>query len=188
MNSAALPALHRFDPLASLRLHDDAATPADIVPEIMVAVMCGLIFVSMGALALFVDVDLPPVGARLPMVALFALLTIGYCTIRFSAAVATTSGFCLAIGIGNLLGASTGYLVYSAGARFPLIDGTLYAIDRWLGFDWVAMLHWFADHPLLVDITRIAYDQAGTQIVVALPLLLLAGQSRRLWSPAAFCR
>lgn len=180
MIQAALPHFSRFDPIASLRLHDAATDRSQIVPDIITAVGCALLFLSLGLLSPFVGIPLPPMMTHLPLIALLTLLTIGYCTVRFSAAVATTSGFCLAMGAGNILGASAGYLVYAASTPFPLVDDKLYAIDKWLGFDWVGMLHWFSHHPLLVDLTRFAYEQAGTQVILALPILLLAGQNARL--------
>lgn len=42
------------------------------------------------------------------------------------------------------------------------------------------MLRWFGEHPTLVQLTRIAYDQAAIQGILALPLLILARQNDRL--------
>jgi hypothetical protein len=180
MNSTTISRLPLFDPLALLRRQDERMARADIVPDIAVAVGCAMLFASLGFLSLLVDIPLPSFAAKLPMLGLLALLTAGYCSVRFSASIGTTAGFCLAMGLGNLLGAKAGYLVYAASKPFPLIDSELYQADQWLGFDWLTMLHWFEHHPLLVSLTRLAYDQAGSQVILALPILLLAGQNRRL--------
>lgn len=152
-----------------------------LVPSIMAASACALLFTAIGLLWFPANVALRPVGTSALVSILLAMVTAGYCTVRYSPFIATTLGYFLAIQIGAILGAQAGYLVYSAGASFPLIDAQLYAIDQWLGFDWPSMLARFAAYPLLIEATRLAYDEAGLQALIALPILLLAGQNERLF-------
>lgn len=170
----------RFDPGRFVVAWDTANTREELVSSIIVAAASALLFSALGALWIVANVDLVPDWSRALVAVMASVLTLGYCTIRFRPLIATTLGFVFALQLGSLFGAATGYLVYSAGAEFPLIDAKLYAIDRALGFDWEAMLRWSADYPALVKLTRVAYDQAGTQIAFIFLTLLVVRQNDRL--------
>ncbi|WP_083435686.1 phosphatase PAP2 family protein [Sphingopyxis sp. C-1] len=172
--------LLRLDPGDALTKWDGAFTREELVPSIIVACASALLFSGLGILWFFANVALRPPGASIPLIFALAIVTAGYCTFRFSPVIATVLGFILAVQLGKVLGAEAGYLIYSAGRGFPLIDAQLYAADQWLGFDWLTMLHRFGDYPALVHWTRIAYDQAGIQAMLALPVLILARQNDRL--------
>ncbi|PKP87500.1 MAG: hypothetical protein CVT78_10440 [Alphaproteobacteria bacterium HGW-Alphaproteobacteria-17] len=170
----------RFDPGRLIDAWDRGTTREELVSSIVVAVVSALLFSALGLLWIIANVALVPAWSRALVAAMAAVLTLGYCTVRFRPLIATALGFVLALQLGSLFGAATGYLVYSAGADFPLIDAELYSVDRTLGFDWYAMLRWFADYPLLVKLTRVAYDQAGTQIAFIFLTLILVRQHDRL--------
>jgi hypothetical protein len=172
--------LHRRFDLSGFLTTWDSARREDLVPSIIVASVSALLFSCLGLLWMVANVHLDPAWSQLPIILLVAILTAGYCTVRFRPMIATVLGFVLALKLGVLFGAANGYFVYSAGAGFPLIDEPLYAIDQWLGFDWQTMLRWFGDHPNLAKLTGVAYDQAGTQLILALPLLVLMRQNVRL--------
>lgn len=170
----------RFD-LRSLVAHWPAvANREELVASIVVAAGSAVLFAALGGLWLFANVRLVPDLSRLGIAAVAGCLAVLYCTVRFRPVFATTLGFVLALQLGSIFGAATGYLVYSAGAHFPLVDDNLYAIDRAMGFDWAAMLRWFAGYPALVDLTRFAYEQAGPQVGVIFLALLFACQNVRL--------
>jgi len=170
----------RFDPSGFLKNWDSASSKEELVSSIVVAAFSAMLFASVGLLWFMANVRFAPDLMRLPIIFFVAVLALGYCTVRFRPMIATALGFALALQLGGFFGAASGYFVYSAGAGFPLIDAQLYTIDQWMGFDWLAMLHWFAGHPLLAKLTQVAYDQAPVQIAIALPLLILARQNDRL--------
>lgn len=172
--------ISRFDARSIVAAWTDTTGRDELVASIVVAVGSALLFVALGGLWLVANVRLVPVWSALVIAAVAGLLAVFYCTVRFRPVFATTLGFVLALQLGSVFGAATGYLVYSAGAAFPLVDGDLYAIDRALGFDWAAMLHWFGDYPALVRLTGFSYDQAGPQVGVIFLALLLACQNVRL--------
>lgn len=175
-----LPLPLRRNPIGFLKNWDSTFTQDEIVSAIFVACMSALLFNGLGLLWFVANVKLSQSSLSLVALCCLAAVTAGYCTIRFSPMIATVLGFILTIQLGRVLGTQSGYLVYSAGAGFPLIDAQLYAIDQWLGFDWLTMLRWFGHYPVLVQVTRIAYDQAATQGILALPILVLARQNIRL--------
>lgn len=177
---ATSPLHLRFNPSGFLRDWDSGSSRDELVSSIIAALARALLFFCLGLLWIFANVHLDPVWSQLPIIFLVGILTIGYCTVRFRPIIATVLAFILALKLGVFLGPANGYFVYSAGAGFPLIDAELYAIDQWMGFDWRTMLHWFADHPFWMKLTRVAYDQAGTQLILALPLLVLMRQNDRL--------
>lgn len=78
-------------------------------------------------------------------------------TVLFSAAAATLS-----------------YLVLTLDA--PLADARLVAIDRAMGFDWLAWFHWVHAHPTVHSVLNFAYDAIGPEIIVALLWLSLTGK------------
>jgi hypothetical protein len=65
-----------------------------------------------------------------------------------------------------------GYGVFFAGKGFPLIDNQLIALDRMLGFDWKAMLHWFNAHPALTSFLRYPYGTLDAQAILSLCILI----------------
>lgn len=74
-------------------------------------------------------------------------------------------------------GLDVGYAVHRAGRSFPLVDATLDRIDRAFGYDWPAIFHFFADRPLLTQLSRIPYDLAPQQMLLLTYLLM----ARRLY-------
>lgn len=53
----------------------------------------------------------------------------------------------------------------------PYIDGVLAHVDRAMGFDWPAMMHWFAAHPTLNRMLWVAYCLSTFQLLfVCIPL------------------
>ncbi|WP_428628153.1 phosphatase PAP2 family protein [Sphingopyxis sp.] len=170
----------RFIPSGLSKRWDTAAAEEELVSSIVTASLCALLFAFVGLLWFVANVHVTPSLWRLPIIFAAAVLTFHYCTVRFRPDIATALGFVLALQLGSFLGAANGYLVYSAGARFPLIDAQLHAIDQAMGFDWLTMLHWFGRHPILAKLTQVTYDLAPLQIAVALPFLVLVGQNDRL--------
>ena len=175
-----LPLQLRPDLGGLLENWESASTREELVSSIVTASLAALIFASLGLLWFVAHVDLVPGWWRLPIIFFSAMLTFHYSVTRYRPVIATALGFILALQLGSFLGAANGYLVYSAGANFPLVDAQLYAIDRWMGFDWLVKMHEFGNNAILVKLTQVAYDLAAVQIAVALPLLILAGQNDRL--------
>jgi membrane-associated phospholipid phosphatase len=69
--------------------------------------------------------------------------------------------------------------VFRTGRDFPLIDSTLDAIDRALGFDWLAYVAWFNQRPWLTRTLGRAYASIFWQ-PFAVALILAYRQTRRL--------
>lgn len=68
----------------------------------------------------------------------------------------------------------SGVLSYlGATLRFPMQDATFVAIDRAMGFDWLAMVHWAADKPRLVEWLGLLYDKPFFVLPFAIMLLLI---------------
>jgi PAP2 superfamily protein len=70
------------------------------------------------------------------------------------------------------------YLVLTL--KMPLQDENFIAVDRALGFDWLASYNWIKAHPLLDCILWWAYILSGPQLIVGVLLLPLIGQSHIL--------
>lgn len=58
-----------------------------------------------------------------------------------------------------------------ASSGLPYVDGHLHAADTYLGFDWVALMHFILEHPPLGDILSLSYGSIGPQQQVAILLL-----------------
>lgn len=65
--------------------------------------------------------------------------------------------------------------------RRPLIDEHLVAVDRALGFDWLAQYHWVMAHPLVEKILFIGYASLIPQLIVLTLLLNFMNMRRRCW-------
>lgn len=89
-------------------------------------------------------------------------------------------------GIGLIGLAMTGTPVSSAltmytGRSFPLADQTLHAADRFMGFDWVAMLQLFNHYASLDSIAQAAYKSIFIQLPFLVLALALTRQPERLY-------
>jgi hypothetical protein len=71
------------------------------------------------------------------------------------------------------------YLAAAAGAAIPLQDGLFDAIDRAVGFDWMALLGWLNGKPLIFAGLRLIYSSLLPQMVIA--VLCLAYTGRLTW-------
>ncbi len=63
---------------------------------------------------------------------------------------------------------------------FARIDETLVSIDRWLGYDWVALVHWIAGYPLFGEVLRYVYASSLPQLIVLVLLLGFTRQEQQL--------
>ena len=77
-------------------------------------------------------------------------------------------------------GAVFSYVAAFLGARFPLQDATFAAADRYLGFDWLALLAWTNKHPSLAIVFELAYPSIFVQALVIILALAMFGYHRRL--------
>jgi hypothetical protein len=77
------------------------------------------------------------------------------------------------------VGAPLSYLAAAAGAAIPLQDAAFDAIDRALGLDWMALLAWMNDAPVLYAMLRPIYSSLTLQMTLA--VLCLAYTGRLLW-------
>ena len=71
------------------------------------------------------------------------------------------------------------YLAAGLGAAVPLQDPLLDAIDKALGFDWMALLRWFNDASVAFAGLRLAYGSLLPQMAIA--VLCLAFTGRTVW-------
>lgn len=68
----------------------------------------------------------------------------------------------------------------AASPSLPLWDDTFAAWDRWLGFDWMALLAAMNAHPVLHRLCALAYASFPIQVTTIILVLAWAGQSARL--------
>ncbi len=68
---------------------------------------------------------------------------------------------------------------FCARTAHPLIDSTLVAVDRQLGFDWSAWTGWVEAHHALDRVLHLAYASLPFQLAGAVCLLPLFGDGRR---------
>jgi hypothetical protein len=72
--------------------------------------------------------------------------------------------------------ACAGLLSYAAAATGgPLWDGTLYALDRSLGLDWLAYLHFLNDRPRLGFVLSLSYQSLMAQLILVIIVLGFGG-------------
>ena len=89
---------------------------------------------------------------------------------------------CIALAIIGLIGADvSGALPLYSGRHFPLVDQQLMAADRFLGFDWEAVLKFFDRYPHFDTVLRFAYTSVMMQIVLIMILLTLTQRAERLY-------
>jgi len=77
------------------------------------------------------------------------------------------------------VGAPLSYLATAAGAVIPLQDHVFDAMDRAMGFDWMALLRWFHDAPVTFGAFRLIYGSLLPQMSLA--VLCLAFTARFAW-------
>jgi membrane-associated phospholipid phosphatase len=77
------------------------------------------------------------------------------------------------------VGAPLSYLAAAAGAAIPLQDAAFDAIDRAMGFDWMALMRLLNDTPALFGGLRLIYGSLLPQMVLA--VLCLAFTGRLVW-------
>ena len=83
--------------------------------------------------------------------------------------------------LGALAFRGMGHTVHYLAAGTPLWDERLAALDKALGFDWVALLAWANAHPALSSIGCLAYTSFTLQIVVVPVLVALSRRRDRLF-------
>lgn len=90
----------------------------------------------------------------------------------FGNAVATSSALSVAWFL--LMPAPLAIFSYAAaglGAGMPLMDPALARIDRWLGFDWLTVVAWFNESPVLIWLLGYAYHGTIAPLIYVLVLL-----------------
>jgi hypothetical protein len=88
----------------------------------------------------------------------------------------------LAVVVQLLLFSCAGAIINYLGlfAHRPLIDKDLAAIDRALGFDWWAYVHFIKSEPNFATLLTWAYQSSQAQIILCFTLLAYRGQHERL--------
>jgi membrane-associated phospholipid phosphatase len=71
--------------------------------------------------------------------------------------------------------------VYLAAVSLPFADPWLSAMDKSLGFDFVALVDFYRAHPALGKISQYAYFSFSAQPAVLAVVVALFGDHRRLW-------
>jgi membrane-associated phospholipid phosphatase len=84
-----------------------------------------------------------------------------------------------------LFGGAVTFSYLSAAASFPLQDGTFAAIDRALGFDWIAFLRLTNTSAVFARMLSLAYMSTHFQFIALTLCLALAGWSARLMETLA---
>ena len=92
--------------------------------------------------------------------------------------IATTTLFCALLLTFQAGAATLSYLV--AGTNAALVDASLDAWDRALGFDWLALQAWLQAHPVMQAVLGVAYASGLLQLVFVVVFLGLTGRRERL--------
>jgi membrane-associated phospholipid phosphatase len=74
------------------------------------------------------------------------------------------------------VGAPLSYLAAATGGAIPLQDHVFDAMDRALGFDWMALLHWLNDAPVTFGGLRLIYSSLLPQMTIAVLCLAFSGR------------
>ena len=72
------------------------------------------------------------------------------------------------------------YAAVALGRANPLLDGHLARIDAAMGIDWLALVAWFNQHPLLIAALERAYHGTIVPVIFTLVLLALLGRTRAI--------
>lgn len=92
--------------------------------------------------------------------------------------IATTTSFCALLLAFQAAAATLSYLVVSTDA--PLVDASLAAWDRALGFDWLALQAWLQAHAATRMLLLAAYHSGLLQLVFVVLFLALTGRREHL--------
>lgn len=72
--------------------------------------------------------------------------------------------------------------VFLAAVSGPFVDQALDRADQALGFDFLALLQFYRDHPQIATASRFAYLSFAIQAALVPPLLALEGDGQRMWT------
>jgi membrane-associated phospholipid phosphatase len=118
--------------------------------------------------------QLPPFSQLLPMAIVagaFMLAGLFYAFVRVDDRVARAM---LSIAIMQVFISASGVLSYlGATLQFPMADAMFVAIDRAMGFDWIGLVHWAQDKPVLIEVAGFLYDKPFSVLPFAVIVLLV---------------
>lgn len=146
-----------------------------ILSSIAALLVCDIILVAVGDVQVDWKAYLPGTG--------FALFLYGlgqfYRNIRKDERLASTL-----IGAGSfiaftLVASVFNYLLLPV--KFPLIDQQLLAMDATMGYSWIAMVKWAAEHSTLSKVLFYVYFSSLLQLVIVLLAMGLTGKVEALW-------
>ena len=104
-----------------------------------------------------------------------------YTFLRFHPIVAGLFNGIGLVGIGFTGSVLASVLTVYTGRHFPFTDGPLAAADRFIGFDWLALMKLFDRYPQFDPILQAAYQSIIPQLMLILLVLALTGQAERLY-------
>lgn len=117
---------------------------------------------------------LPEFSTVLPMyivAGIFLLAGLFYAFVRVDDRVARAM---LSITIMQVFISTSGVLSYlGATLKFPMADPMFVAIDRAIGFDWIAMVHWAQDKPMMIEVLKFFYDKPFSVLPIFIMILLV---------------
>lgn len=164
------------DTLSLSDIHLDRLKLADRMVWIAIGATAGAVLIA----STFGPFQIDWLSFRKPtlVAGLLILLSWFYATIRKDAALAGALISTAQIIAFAAVAAPLSYV--AAGAAFPLWDGELAALDRRLGFDWMAWLKAMNAAPLLHTLLAAAYASFAVQTTAVVVVLAAAGHALRL--------
>ncbi|WP_298880086.1 phosphatase PAP2 family protein [uncultured Bradyrhizobium sp.] len=136
-------------------------------------------------LALGVGIETDSLGASIALTAFFIFIYVFYGRYRPAPILSNISGavavLFLSIGMAGIMSLA------GLRCRFPLIDGTLAEMDRFLAIDLPSTMVWFADHPALSNLLWIAYASSFVQLFGLVVLLAVLRREDKLWELVFVC-
>lgn len=128
------------------------------------------------ALGWTIDLDKLAILAMIlaPFAAMWAFFKYFYHEPRFALMASVIAQFIL------LVFASAGFNYVTTTLNLPLLDDELIAIDRMLGFDWLAYVSWVHQYAMLSSLFTFSYNAAWAQLLIGIILLFLTGRFVRL--------
>lgn len=127
-------------------------------------------------------IDPRSLAIAVALLAIPAALYFVYGKLRPDRAVAAIAGAMTVIGVCSF--AAMTMSMAALRLDMPLIDPVLAQADATIGLTSPAFLGWLVGHPLFVHALELVYLSTAPAVFVAMPLLVLTGQTWRLWELA----
>lgn len=181
MASLAHPARHLAPTSRTKHLKPEDASTArgHLIASVTLTLLSAICFSALVLLDYFTGMEPSAAVVISPVPLVLACSALYFARVKVRPALACGCAILFSVIMLAMYGLDVGYAVHRAGRHYPLVDDRLAAIDRSLGFDWMAVFRFFVDHPLFTKIVRVPYDTTKEQMIVAIGAMMLMGHHNR---------